>query len=130
MKFLVVDDSAIIRQKIINTFIGYDIQFDQAADGAEALNFLEVLATDYDLITLDWNMPNVTGIEVLEKMKAKEMKIPVVMVTTESQRAEVVRAMLAGAKNYVVKPFDGPSLITKVSDVLKQVNKELKKPGG
>ena len=64
MKFLVVDDSAIIRQKIINTFIGYDIQFDQAADGAEALNFLEVLATDYDLITLDWNMPNVTGIEV------------------------------------------------------------------
>ena len=125
MKFLVVDDSAMMRQKIINSFIQYKVDFDQAADGAEALCFINIFGDDYDLITLDWNMPKVTGIELLEKMKALGIKIPVLMVTTESQKAEVVRAMLTGAKNYLVKPFDQPMIIGKVMDVLKACNKAL-----
>lgn len=120
MKVLSADDSSMIRRVIKNAvdMLGFD--FLEAKDGQEALDVLEKEFGDVGLVLLDWNMPRFTGIEVLKKIKADERfkAIPVMMVTTEVERAKVVEAISAGAKNYVMKPFSHEDLMAKIMQSL------------
>ena len=118
MRILSVDDSAVVR-KIIKSVIGvlgYD--FIEAEDGEDALLLLETEYNDIGLILLDWNMPGLSGYEVLRALKKDERykNIPVMMVTTESEKSNIVSAVRAGAANYLTKPFSNEDLLTKIME--------------
>ena len=120
MRIMSVDDSRATRQ-IIKTsveILGFD--FFEAANGLEALQLLEKENGNIDLIVLDWNMPVMSGIEFLEKIKTHPAynHIPVTMVTTEIERSKVVEAISKGAQNYVMKPFSQEDLIGKIMESL------------
>ncbi|MEN1759363.1 response regulator [Anoxynatronum sibiricum] len=120
MKILSVDDSAIVRKIIRGAVevLGYDLL--EASDGLEGMEVLEGNVEEIGLILLDWNMPGMNGLELLEKIKANKLYsyIPVMMVTTESEKENIVKAIKAGAVHYVVKPFTMEELIKKIMECL------------
>jgi len=115
MKVLVVDDSAIMRKVIeqILEMLGHEAV--PAANGVEAFDRLKE-HDDVQLILLDWNMPEMNGIEFLRAVKERPglAKIPVIMLTTESERRKMIEAIEAGAKHYLTKPFQPETLATKI----------------
>ena len=120
MKILLVDDSNTMRRIQKNTLIqiGYD-DIAEAADGKLAYDYLKA-NPDIELVLMDWNMPNMTGIESLKAIKADAAikHIPVIMVTSESEKSRIIEAIQAGAANYVVKPFQGDTLKEKIVSTL------------
>jgi two-component system, chemotaxis family, chemotaxis protein CheY len=119
-KVLSVDDSGVMR-KIIGRCVdvlGYG--FLEAANGLEALEMAELNHGDIALIILDVNMPEMDGFEVLEKLKANPVlkPIPVMMLTTESEREKIILAVQAGAVNYLCKPFQQDDLTVKIAQSL------------
>jgi len=115
MKVLVVDDSAIMRKVItqILEMLGHDSV--PASNGLDAFERLKE-HEDVRLILLDWNMPEMNGIEFLREIKARPglSEIPVIMLTTESERRKMIEAIEAGAKHYLTKPFQPETLATKI----------------
>ncbi|MCL2124878.1 MAG: response regulator [Oscillospiraceae bacterium] len=120
MKLLVVDDSSAIR-KIIKAAADV-LQMDtvEAQDGIEALEKLSEQYKEIDLVLLDWNMPEMSGFDVLVEIKTSDIyrEIPVMMVTTESQKSSIVAAVRAGADNYLTKPFTVDELQSKILECL------------
>lgn len=118
MKVLLVDDSNTMRRIQRNTLekIGFT-DVTEAQDGAEAIDKLK--AGGFQLVLMDWNMPNMTGIEALRKIKADPglKATPVIMVTSESEKAKIIEAIQAGAANYVVKPFQPETLSEKIAAI-------------
>jgi two-component system chemotaxis response regulator CheY len=120
MKVLVVDDSSTMRRIIVNTLarLGYkDVV--QGADGVEAWEAMQA-NPDIGVVITDWNMPNMNGLELVKKIRAEEKyaDIPIIMVTTEGGKAEVITALKAGVNNYIVKPFTPQVLKEKLQAVL------------
>ena len=120
MKILSVDDSVIIRKIIRNGVELLDYELVEAGDGLEALDILEQSSVDISLILLDWNMPGMDGFMFLQKVKeiATIKHIPVMMVTTESEGANIIKAIQAGAINYMVKPFSIEELMKKIVECI------------
>ncbi|MDR1520643.1 MAG: response regulator [Planctomycetota bacterium] len=122
MKILVVDDSSTMRRIISNILKsnGYD-NIVEAGDGVEGLSQLKA-NPDVKMILTDWNMPNMNGLDFLMKIRetAAITELPVVMVTTEAEKANVVAAIKAGANNYIVKPFTPEIVKTKLEAFLKK----------
>ncbi len=106
MKILLVDDSNTMRRIQRNTLtsLGFT-EVDEAEDGAEAVK--KIPGGGYNLVLMDWNMPNMTGIEALKAIRADPATatLPVIMVTSESEKTRILEAIQAGATNYIVKPF-------------------------
>ncbi len=119
-KILAVDDSKVMLRIVTGTIEMLDYEPVTAANGKLALEVLEENHQDIVLILLDWNMPEMNGYETLVAVKNDERfkGIPVMMVTTESDKASVVRAVQAGAKNYLSKPFSQQDLATKIMESL------------
>ncbi len=120
MKILVVDDSSTMRRIIKNTLgrLGYkDIL--EAEDGLQAWNVLNE-NTDVEMLITDWNMPEMNGLELVKKVRADERfeDLPIIMVTTEGGKAEVITALKAGVNNYIVKPFTPQVLKEKLQAVM------------
>lgn len=120
MKILLVDDSTTMRRIQRNTLekLGHS-EIIEAGDGAEAIAKLQ--AGPFDLVLMDWNMPNMTGIDALKKIKADPAlkAVPVIMVTSESEKSRILEAIQSGAANYVVKPFQAETLAEKIAAVVK-----------
>ena len=120
MKILSIDDSAVVR-KIIKGAVDV-IEFDlvEASDGYEGLEILKKYSDEIKLVLLDWNMPGLSGIEVLKEIKKDEnlKSIPVMMVTTESEKENIVKAIKLGASHYVIKPFAMEELTRKILETL------------
>ena len=116
-KVLVVDDSTTMRKIITDSLskIGFS-DIVQAGDGQIALTKL----SDVELILTDWNMPNMNGLEFVKSVRRMPdyAKIPIVMVTTEAGKGEVVEALRNGVNNYIVKPFTPAILKEKLSAVI------------
>ena len=110
MRFLVVDDSSTMRRIIINTLtkLGYD-KVSEAANGREGL---DRLAAGADVIITDWNMPEMTGIDFIRTVRTQPAtkNIPVLMVTTNAAKDDIVEALRVGVNSYVVKPFTPDSV--------------------
>ena len=123
MKLLIVDDSAIIRRIIKSTADMLKMETEEAEDGIEALEKLSVIYKEIDLILLDWNMPELSGYDVLVEIKTsdKYKHIPVMMVTTEGQKSNIVAAVRAGADNYLTKPFTIEELEAKIIECIGEV---------
>ena len=115
MKILVVDDSSIIRRVIEQILEVLGHQAIPASDGIDALEALRD-TEDIRLILLDWNMPEMSGIDFLRTIKEDPAlkDIPVIMLTTESERRKMIEAIEAGAKHYLTKPFQPETLATKI----------------
>ena len=120
MKILSVDDSATMRRIIGRavSMLGYD--FLEAANGQDALAVLEKEYEDVALVIMDINMPEMDGIQALMAIKASPnlKNLPVMMVTTDSDRTRIIQAVQAGAANYVTKPFTHDDLATKIAATL------------
>lgn len=120
LKLLVVDDSSTMRRIIKNTLqrLGYD-DILEAENGLEAWGILDGTGGINVLIT-DWNMPEMNGLNLVKKVRADERykDIPIIMVTTEGGKAEVITALKAGVNNYIVKPFTPQVLKEKLEVVL------------
>ena len=117
MKVMLVDDSRTMRnvQKNILKQIGFD-NILEASDGIDALSKLKAEAAD--LILLDWNMPNMDGLSFLQAYRADDKSTPIIMVTTEAEKARVIDAIKAGVNNYVVKPFTPDVLSARIQETL------------
>ena len=120
MKLLVVDDSAVIRKVIKAAADVLQMETEDAQDGIEALEILSNCHEEIDLVLLDWNMPEMSGYDVLVEIKGNETykSIPVMMVTTEGQKSSIVSAVRAGADNYLVKPFTVDELESKIIECI------------
>tara|TARA_R110001592_G_scaffold14602_3_gene65067 strand:+ start:110 stop:487 length:378 start_codon:yes stop_codon:yes gene_type:complete len=124
MKALVVDDSAVMRKVLIGALGRANItDVDQAADGQEAVTATE--AQEYDLVLMDWNMPNMLGIDAVKNIRQNGKTMPIIMVTTEAEKSRVIDALKAGAQNYVIKPFEPATIVNKIQDVLAKANGRL-----
>ena len=119
VKILVVDDSNIMRKVIIGILEQVGIireNIQEAADGAAGVEI--ALSSPVDLILMDWNMPNMLGIDALKAIRTAGNKTPILMVTTEGEKQNVVAAIQAGATNYLIKPFNAEDLREKVEQIL------------
>lgn len=120
MKLLVVDDSSTMRRIIKNTLqrLGYD-DILEAEHGVQAWDLLDS-SGDVNVLITDWNMPEMNGLDLVKKVRADErfVDIPIIMVTTEGGKAEVITALKAGVNNYIVKPFTPQVLKEKLEAVL------------
>ncbi len=118
MKVLIVDDFATMRRILKNILkqIGFT-NISEADDGTTALE--ELQKARFDLVISDWNMPKMTGIELLKEIRASsDLKdIPVLMVTAEAQKQNVIEAVKAGVSNYVVKPFTADAISEKLEKI-------------
>ena len=120
MKLLVVDDSSTMRRIIKNTLarLGYKDVL-EGADGLEGWSALDS-NPDVEMLITDWNMPEMNGLELVKKVRADDRftDLPIIMVTTEGGKAEVITALKAGVNNYIVKPFTPQVLKEKLGAVM------------
>jgi len=117
---MIVDDSELMRNTVKGTFKNVKIPTTilEAGDGEDAMELLK--NNKVDLILLDWNMPNLSGIGFLKQMKAIDAykEIPVIMVTSEASKLNVVEAVKAGVSAYITKPVNSNILFEKISQFL------------
>jgi two-component system chemotaxis response regulator CheY len=123
LKFLVVDDFSTMRRIVRNLLkeLGH-ASVDEAEDGVAALSKLK--RDNFDFVITDWNMPNMDGLQLLQVVRADPAlsALPVLMVTAEAKKENIIAAAQAGASGYIVKPFTAATLdekITKILDKLK-----------
>ena len=118
MKVMIVDDFATMRRIVKNilTQLGFK-NFIEADDGSTAWEILQKEKVDF--IVSDWNMPKMTGIELLKKVRADERfkDLPFLMVTAEAQKENIVEAVKARVSNYIVKPFTPETLGEKIEKI-------------
>ena len=119
LKFLVVDDFSTMRRIVKNLLndLGF-FNTAEADDGHSAL--AELRKGPYDLIITDWNMPGMPGLDLLKAVRgdAKLAKLPVLMLTAEAKREQIIEAAQAGVSGYVIKPFTAQTLKEKIDKIL------------
>ncbi|RYE88802.1 MAG: chemotaxis protein CheY [Oxalobacteraceae bacterium] len=124
MKFLVVDDFSTMRRIVRNLLkeLGYS-NVDEAEDGAMALTKLK--NEQFDFVISDWNMPVMNGLDMLKSIRADATlaKLPVLMVTAEAKKENIIAAAQAGANGYVVKPFTAATLDEKLAKIFEKLDK-------
>ncbi|TAJ07455.1 MAG: response regulator [Nitrospirae bacterium] len=120
MKIMVVDDMSTMRRIVKNVLkqLGFT-NVEEAENGKEALEKLK--GEPYGFVVSDWNMPVMTGIDMLRAIRADEAlkQIPVLMVTAEAQKENIIEAVQAGVSNYIVKPFTAEALQDKMAKIFK-----------
>ena len=125
MQALVVDDDIVSRMALIDLLSVYGV-FDlvEAEDGAAGLE--KVRSGNYGFVVSDWNMPNMDGLAMLQAIRAdpRLAKLPVLMVTAEAKKENIIAAAQAGANGYVVKPFTAVTLEEKINKIFEKIAKE------
>jgi two-component system chemotaxis response regulator CheY len=124
LKFLIVDDFSTMRRIIRNLLkeLGYT-NVDEAEDGVMAL--VKLRTDTFDFVVSDWNMPNMDGLTMLQQIRADPAlaKLPVLMVTAEAKKENIIAAAQAGASGYVVKPFTAATLDEKLNKIFEKLEK-------
>lgn len=122
LRFLVVDDFSTMRRIVRNLLKELGFQnVEEAEDGAVALRKLR--EGGFDFVVSDWNMPNMDGLTMLQNVRADESlkHLPVLMVTAEAKKANIIAAAQAGANGYIVKPFTSATLDEKLNKILQNM---------
>ena len=124
-KILIADDMSTMRKIIQKSLMNLGFRnFVLAKDGLDAWNQLES-DSDIKIIVSDWNMPNLSGLDLLMRVRAHEVygKLPFILVTAESDLAQIKQALEAGVDDYIVKPFSAATLQKKISGVYQRYEK-------
>ncbi|MBL0284493.1 MAG: chemotaxis response regulator CheY [Zoogloea sp.] len=125
MKFLVVDDFSTMRRIVRNLLkeLGFT-NVDEAEDGQVALQKLNSLP--FDFVVTDWNMPNMDGLTLLQNIRATPSlkHLPVLMITAEAKKENIIAAAQAGASGYIVKPFTAATLSEKLEKIFEKMGKK------
>ena len=125
MKFLVVDDFSTMRRIVRNLLkeLGFT-NVDEAEDGQIALQKLNSLP--FDFVVTDWNMPNMDGLTLLQNIRANPTlkHLPVLMITAEAKKENIIAAAQAGASGYIVKPFTAATLSEKLEKIFEKTGKK------
>ncbi|MDR1063975.1 MAG: chemotaxis response regulator CheY [Azoarcus sp.] len=123
-KFLIVDDFSTMRRIVRNLLkeLGYT-NADEAEDGVAALQKLESSPSEFNFVVSDWNMPNMDGLTLLQKIRsAPHLKhLPVLMITAEAKKENIIAAAQAGASGYIVKPFTAATLAEKLEKIFEKM---------
>ena len=124
MKILVVDDFSTMRRIVRNLLVELGFSnplIQEADDGNNALTMLK--SQPFDMVVTDWNMPNMTGIDLLRAIRAEaSLKgLPVLMVTAENNRDQIIAAAQAGVNGYIVKPFNAVTLKEKLTKIFERL---------
>lgn len=123
IKILIVDDFSTMRRIIKNLLrdLGYNNTF-EADDGSTALPMLE--GGDFDFVITDWNMPIMQGIDLIKKIREnpKLQSLPILMVTAEAKREQIITAAQAGVNGYIVKPFTADILKDKIDKIFERID--------
>lgn len=123
MKILVVDDFSTMRRIIKNLLreLGFE-NVSEADDGATGLPMLQ--SGDFDFLVTDWNMPGMTGIDLLRAVRADPnlSSMPVLLVTAESKKEQIIEAAQAGVNGYIVKPFTAGTLKEKIDKIFERID--------
>jgi len=124
MKILVVDDFSTMRRIVRNLLVELGFSgplIQEADDGANAMVMLK--SQPFDMVVTDWNMPNMTGIDLLRAIRAEaSLKgLPVLMVTAENNRDQIIAAAQAGVNGYIVKPFTAATLQEKLTKIFERL---------
>jgi two-component system, chemotaxis family, chemotaxis protein CheY len=124
MKILVVDDFSTMRRIVRNLLVELGFSnplIQEADDGNNALLLLR--SQPFDLVVTDWNMPNMTGIDLLRAIRAEDAlkRLPVLMVTAENNRDQIIAAAQAGVNGYIVKPFNAVTLKEKLTKIFERI---------
>ncbi|RUR56218.1 chemotaxis response regulator CheY [Vreelandella populi] len=124
MSFLVIDDFPTMRRIVRSLLkeLGFT-NVDEAEDGQDALNKLR--AGNFEFVVSDWNMPNLDGLEMLKEIRQDDAlkHLPVLMVTAEAKKENIIAAAQAGANGYVVKPFTAATLEEKLNKIFEKMGK-------
>ena len=124
-RFLVVDDFSTMRRIVRNLLkeLGF-ANVDEAEDGAVALQKLK--SSPFDFVVTDWNMPNMDGLTLLQNIRrTPELKhLPVLMITAEAKKENIIAAAQAGASGYIVKPFTAATLSEKLEKIFEKMGKK------
>jgi len=123
IKILVVDDFSTMRRIIKNLL--RDLGFNNTAEADDGTTALPMLQNgNYDFLITDWNMPGMQGIDLLKAVRAdpKLATLPVLMVTAESKRDQIVEAAQSGVNGYIVKPFTAVTLKEKIEKIFERIN--------
>jgi two-component system, chemotaxis family, chemotaxis protein CheY len=123
MKILIVDDFSTMRRIIKNLL--RDLGFTNTQEADDGLTALPMLKSgDFDFLVTDWNMPGMTGIDLLKAVRADEKlsSLPVLMVTAEAKRDQIIEAAQSGVNGYVVKPFTAAALKEKIEKIFVRVD--------
>lgn len=125
IRFLVVDDFSTMRRIVRNLLkeLGYT-NVEEAEDGQVALNKLET--QPFDFVVTDWNMPNMDGLTLLRKIRSSDKlkHLPVLMITAEAKKENIIAAAQAGASGYIVKPFTAAVLAEKLDRIFEKMGKK------
>jgi len=122
MKILIVDDFSTMRRIIKNLL--RDLGFTNTAEADDGNSALPMLQTgNFDFLVTDWNMPGMTGIDLLRAVRedARLKGLPVLMVTAEAKRDQIIAAAQAGVNGYVVKPFTAAALQEKIEKIFERI---------
>ncbi len=120
MKFLLVDDSRTMRniwKKVVSGIEGSEVF--EAGDGVEGLKQISENGP-FDILLVDWNMPNMDGLTMVKKVREIDKKAIIIMCTTEAEKPRIIEAIKSGVNNYVVKPFTPDTLLGKIDETLKK----------
>ncbi len=123
LRYLIVDDSPTMRRIVLNALNGFGVDnVVEAVDGRDGAE--KILTFNPDFVITDWNMPNMTGLDLVKWMRANTVtqNMPVLMVTTRDNKEDVVEAVKARVNNYIVKPFTPAGLREKIESILQSLN--------
>lgn len=117
-RILLAEDEEVLRMLIVDTLEDEGYQIDEATDGKEALEKIDV--TDYDLLILDYMMPQVTGIEVIESVRNNPNKkdVKILMLSAKNQQSDQTTILSVGADHFMSKPFSPMALLDKVEEII------------
>ena len=122
IRVLIADDIGAVRAVVRNLLVSLEVSemtISEAPDGATALQIIR--DENPELVITDWNMPDASGIDVLKAVRQQSSTVPVLMLTSNNRRSEVIDAARAGATDYILKPFSRPQLVAKLSHWIRQI---------
>lgn len=126
MRVLVVDDSLTMRKIIVNVLKQLGFKEDECITSLDGLDaWHKILHDKFDIILTDWNMPHMSGLDLVKNIRHSpnlNHDTPIIMITSEGAKSEVIDALKAGVTNYIVKPFNQVTLKTKLDDAIKRIN--------
>lgn len=120
MRILLVDDSRTMRglQKNVLAALAPSIAFSEAGDGLQALGVIAASSRPFDLVLLDWNMPNMDGATLVARIRENDRRTPLIVCVPESDKRQAVESLKSGVNGYLIKPFTPESLLDKAMQAI------------